>query len=74
MIIDEIKLAETLEKKHLWRRAARQWLVVFDQLVDAESRHRAAMRRQICLRRSTSQSVCYSGLNEHHLHAEGWHQ
>ncbi|WP_407321781.1 PerC family transcriptional regulator [Dickeya ananatis] len=73
MIIDEIKLAEMLEKKRLWRRAARQWLVVFDQLADAESRQRAAQRRQTCLRRSAvPQPVYYSGFSEHHLHADGW--
>lgn len=48
MITDDIALAEKLESKRLWRRAARVWLTVFDQTKGCHERAAVARRREKC--------------------------
>lgn len=43
------KLALSLETKGAWRRAARQWLDLFDCVNEDHEREYAAMRREKCL-------------------------
>ncbi|MCV9380298.1 MULTISPECIES: PerC family transcriptional regulator [Hafnia] len=43
------KLALSLETKGAWRRAARQWLDLFDCVSEDHEREYAAMRREKCL-------------------------
>ncbi|WP_349826526.1 PerC family transcriptional regulator [Brenneria populi] len=64
MIIDDITLAEKLEEKRLWRRAARQWLVVYDQMPFCDARGRIAQRRQKCLNKVKISPRQYSGVRE----------
>ncbi|EPA9245099.1 ANR family transcriptional regulator [Yersinia kristensenii] len=47
------KLAQELERKGMWRRAARRWLEVFDNAHDEKVREAAARRRDYCQRRVT---------------------
>lgn len=42
--------AEQLEKRGLWRRAARRWLDVLDSTGDEKLREAAALRRNHCQR------------------------
>ncbi|MEN4911436.1 PerC family transcriptional regulator [Erwinia amylovora] len=56
--------AEELEKKELWNRAAREWLLAFDATRDAGARERAARRREYCCnhgRRGIASEI--SGIN-----------
>ncbi|WP_437613135.1 PerC family transcriptional regulator [Erwinia sp. V71] len=46
------RLAEQLEDKCLWRRAARQWLAVMDATEDERLRGKAAERSTYCIQRS----------------------
>lgn len=41
-------IAEQLEKKGLWRRAAGRWLVVLDGIADEKLREGVALRRNYC--------------------------
>ena len=41
-------LAESLEKRGLWRRAASRWLVVLDAAQDEKTREKAMFRRSYC--------------------------
>ncbi|MCT2385128.1 PerC family transcriptional regulator [Erwinia pyrifoliae] len=41
--------AEELEKKHLWNRAAREWLLAMDETRDEEAREKAIRRREYCI-------------------------
>lgn len=45
--------AERLEKRGLWRRAARRWLDVMDCTTDEKLREAAALRRNHCQRMAT---------------------
>ncbi|MEW5288570.1 PerC family transcriptional regulator [Erwinia papayae] len=42
-------LAECLEKKGQWRRAARRWLAVMDKTTDDGHREAIALRRAHCI-------------------------
>ncbi|WP_205951687.1 PerC family transcriptional regulator [Pantoea stewartii] len=42
-------IAESLEKRGLWHRAARRWLAVMDGSSDDAERERIARRREHCL-------------------------
>lgn len=44
------EIAEALEKKGLWRRAAARWLVVLDSALDEKTREAASLRRNHCSR------------------------
>ncbi|MDK9605514.1 PerC family transcriptional regulator [Lelliottia wanjuensis] len=50
-LTDEI--AEALEKKGLWRRAAARWLAVLDNALDEKTREAASIRRNYCSRMAT---------------------
>lgn len=41
--------AEKLERKGLWRRAAREWLFAMDATKDETARDKAAARREYCI-------------------------
>nr|DAY62029.1 MAG TPA: PerC transcriptional activator [Caudoviricetes sp.] len=43
-------IAEQLEQKGLWRRAAGRWLVVLDGIADEKLREAVALRRNYCQR------------------------
>lgn len=43
--------AEDLEKRQLWRRAAREWLAAMDATKDENARDKAAARREHCIDR-----------------------
>ncbi|WP_349826527.1 PerC family transcriptional regulator [Brenneria populi] len=64
MIIDDITLAEKLEAQCLWRRAARQWLVVYDKMPSGELRDKIARRREKCINRVKVIPRQYSGVRE----------
>ncbi|MGX9400387.1 MULTISPECIES: PerC family transcriptional regulator [Pantoea] len=42
-------VAESLERRGLWRRAARRWLTVMDQITEDAEREAIARRRERCL-------------------------
>ncbi len=42
-------VAESLERRGLWRRAARRWLNVMDQITEDAGREAIARRRERCL-------------------------
>lgn len=42
-------VAESLERRGLWRRAARRWLTVMDQITEDAGREAIARRRERCL-------------------------
>ncbi|MFQ1680405.1 PerC family transcriptional regulator [Pantoea dispersa] len=42
-------VAESLERRGLWRRAARRWLTVMDQVTEDAEREAIARRRERCL-------------------------
>jgi hypothetical protein len=42
-------VAESLETRGLWRRAARRWLTVMDQVTEDAEREAIARRRERCL-------------------------
>ncbi|MBM7354498.1 PerC family transcriptional regulator [Lelliottia amnigena] len=46
----EDPLAEQLEKRGLWRRAAQRWLHVMDNAIDEKLRDAAVLRRNHCQR------------------------
>ncbi|RAT16203.1 MULTISPECIES: PerC family transcriptional regulator [Lonsdalea] len=63
MIIEDIELAKTLEKRRLWNRAARQWLVVLDQMQTVSAREKIIRRRAFCLQHSVvNRSSGYGGI------------
>ncbi|MFP1742491.1 PerC family transcriptional regulator [Lonsdalea quercina] len=64
MLIDDIALAESLEDRGLWRRAAQQWLMVLDQTDISGNRELIVLRRQRCLRRAQGIRNQYSGVRE----------
>ncbi|MFP1951723.1 PerC family transcriptional regulator [Lonsdalea quercina] len=64
MLIDDIALAESLEDRGLWRRAAQQWLMVLDQTDISGNRELIVLRRQCCLRLAQGIRNQYSGVRE----------
>ncbi|BAN98324.1 perC family transcriptional regulator [Plautia stali symbiont] len=42
-------VAESLERRGLWRRAARRWLTVMDQITEDAEREAIVCRRERCL-------------------------
>lgn len=60
------RLAEQLEEKQLWRRAARQWLAVMDATDNERQRGKAAERSTSCIQRSTiyRADLCDGGIAE----------
>ena len=48
-------LAELLEKRGLWRRAARRWLDVMDGVIDEKLRDAAVLRRNHCQRMASGE-------------------
>ncbi len=60
------QLAEQLEEKQLWRRAARQWLAVMDATDDERLRGKAAERSTSCIQHSTvyRADFCDGGIAE----------
>lgn len=44
-------IAEDLEKRNLWRRAAREWLMAMDATKDEAARDKATARREHCIMR-----------------------
>ncbi|MCU5775203.1 PerC family transcriptional regulator [Winslowiella arboricola] len=55
------KLAEELEVKGFWRRAAQQWLEAMDGTRDEGLMEKAATRRDFCNRMSCRHRSAYSG-------------
>lgn len=62
MITDDIALAEELESKRLWRRAARVWLTVLDQTKGMQARAEVARRREKCQNSANGLRSQYSGI------------
>ena len=65
----EVAIAEKLEGMRLWRRAARQWLVVLDITPVKEERLRdmLTMRRAKCITQGNCFCNDYSGISEARL-------
>lgn len=51
-LAEQIQQAEQLESAGQWRRAAQQWLVVYDKTHCETERARICRRRDDCMRRS----------------------
>ncbi|MBG6248373.1 MULTISPECIES: PerC family transcriptional regulator [Symbiopectobacterium] len=62
MITDDIALAEQLERKHLWRRAAHVWLTVLDQTQGVRARAEAVHCRKKCQISANGLRSQYSGI------------